>query len=576
MASICLIALLVIVAIHTKGKGDLLTSDSLYTGSLVFEGVNVDSVIARNFGVRPGAGVLVASEPTGHIVKAMGLKRGDIITALNDVKVDDVGILMDMMGGLAGGTLIKLNVLRHGKAITLNSNYSLYRYAPGEVDVRHILFVLAVFFIVFLLIFSGKGERTAMVSLGAVTMVVFGTYMGFFDQEKAFASINAGTLSLLVGMGFFAIFFEEARFFSFTAKKIAILSGGDRSKIMLFLCGMTYLFSMFVNNLSTILIIVPITLKVAEEFDIDVVPLLICEVIASNLGGASSMVGDFPNMLISSQGKLFFHDFIFFMFPICLIELLVLFFYMRHKGWIYDTAGTRGDGGKQQALITRMKEELSKDTQFDRKAVKKGLIVLSIVVVGFMLSGVIYISAPTIALAGGFFLLAFGGMDTKTMLRKTNFRDILFFASLFVMVGAVDASGALGAVSESVKFISGGNLLVQALLVLWISAFLTAFLNAGPTTALLIPIIFKFGVTYPHDYIWWALSLGVLAGSCSTLTGATAGAVTVTMLEDYQDTTKKNILKYPLSFRAYSEIGVPIMFLFLAISTVYILVLGII
>lgn len=554
----------------------MLKTDSRYTGSMVFEGVNVDAVIARQFGMREGRGVLVASEPAGHIAEAIGLRRGDIILALNDVPVNDVTALMDMMGGMIGGARAKFTIVRKGVTVTLSSGPTLYSgYQTDALSLGRVLFVLTVFLVVFLLVFLDKVDRTVMVSLGAVTMVVFGTYMGFFDQSKAFSSINAGTLSLLVGMGFFSIFFEQTNFFTFTARKIALFSRGDKTKVVLFLCGITYLFSMFVNNLSTILVIVPITFKIAEEFDMDIVPLLICEVIASNLGGASSMIGDFPNMLISSETNLLFHDFTFFMFPICFIELLALFVYMRRKGWISDATGKRLEAGKEHALVERLEREL-KSTDFDQRAVRKGLVLLSIVVVGFVLSDIIHISAPTIALTGGFLLLAFGGIEPKAILRKTNFRDVLFFASLFVMVGAVDASGALSAVSQSVKFISGGNLLLQALLILWVSAFLTSFLNAGPATALFIPIIFRFGMSYPHSYIWWALSLGVLAGSSSSLTGATAGAVTVTLVEDYKDSRKtKNALGGILSFRTYAEVGVPIMFLFLFISTAYIVILSI-
>lgn len=572
---ILLSVVIVIGAIVSTGKNAALRSNGAYLGSLVFEGVSVDAVIARQFGLRETRGVLVASQPTGRMAGVVGLKRGDIVLSLNSIPVNDVEALMSMMGGILASSGAEFTIVRGGVTRALRYTPSLFSGSDKTPDVRHIICVLAIFFVVFILIFLDKIDRTVMISLGAAVMVVLGTYMGFFDLTKALSSINLGTLSLLLGMGFFSIFFEETNFFSFTARKIAIFSGGDKTKVMLFLCGITYIFSLFVNNLSTILVIVPITLKIAEEFDMDVVPLLICEVIASNLGGASSMIGDFPNMLISSETRLIFHDFIFYMFPVCFIQLLALFAYMRRKGWIEDAASGRSAKDVKADVVERMRREL-KETQYDRKAVKKGLIFLSVVVLGFIFSEFIHISAPLIALMGGFMLLAFGGVDPKSIFRKTNFRDILFFASLFVMVGAIDASGALAAISGVVKFISGGNLLLQALLVMWIAAFFTSFLNAGPATALFIPIIFRLGVSYPHNYIWWALSLGVLAGSSATLTGATAGAVTVTMLEDYKDSAKKkHALGSILSFRTYAKVGVPIMFLFLAISTVYIVILNI-
>lgn len=572
---IALIFFLIGAAVISTGRREILNTDS-GGSSLAFEGVNVGRAIAQSFGLRDTRGVLVATEPKGSIAQSTGLHRGDIILAINGIPVNDVAVLMDIMTKMSGEPRVKFNVVRKGATLNLISGSSLYSGSQtGPLNTRNVLLVLAVFFAVFLLIFLDLAERTVMVSLGAVTLVIFGTYLGFFDQAKAFASINAGTLSLLVGMGFFAVFLEETNFFTFAARKIALHSKGDRTKVMFFLCGITYLFSMFVNNLSTILVIVPITLKICDEFDMDVVPLLICVVISSNLGGASSMIGDFPNMLISSEVGLLFHDFLFYMFPICFIQFLAMFFYMKRKKWIGNSADKEASTEKRMIALKQMKRALE-ETKLDQGAIQKGLAILSVVVVGFMLSDIIHISAPTIALAGGFSLLAFGGIDPKVILRKTNFRDILFFAALFVMVGAVDASGVLAVASRSMKMISGGSLLIQALLLLWVSAFLTSFLNAGPATALFIPIIFRLGITYPHNYIWWALSLGVLAGSCSTLTGATAGAVTATLMEDHEDSKNKgNSSKRTLSFRAYSQVGVPIMFLFLAISTVYIIMLNI-
>lgn len=574
---IALVFILIAIAVISTGRRGVFNIGSAPAGgSLIFEGINVDRAVARSFSLRNTNGVLVASEPTGSSAKSIGLHRGDVILALNSIPVNDVVVLMDMLSMMSGETHVKFTVVRDGSTQDLSPGSSLYSgFQTGPVNTRNILFVLIVFFVVFLVIFFDLVERTVMVSLGAVFIVILGTYLDFFDQSKAFASINIGTLALLVGMGFFAIFFEQTNFFAFTARKIALFSGGDRTKVMLFLCSITYVFSMFVNNLSTILVIVPIALKIADEFDMDVVPLLICVVISSNLGGASSMIGDFPNMLISSETKLIFHDFVFFMFPVCFIQLLAMFFYMKQKKWISNSADKDALAGKREVALEDIEQELKK-TKFNQKAVKKGLVILSIVVVGFIFSDMIHINAPTIALAGGFFLLAFGGIDPRIIFRNTNFRDVLFFAALFVMVGAVDASGAIAVVSQSVQLISGGNLLVQALLLLWVSAFLTSFLNAGPATALFIPIIFRLGVDYPHNYIWWALSLGVLAGSCSTLTGATAGAVTATLMEDYEDSkNKKNTSGRTLSFRAYSQVGVPIMFLFLAISTGYIVILSI-
>jgi Na+/H+ antiporter NhaD/arsenite permease-like protein len=220
--------------------------------------------------------------------------------------------------------------------------------------------------------------------------------------------------------------------------------------------------------------------------------------------------------------------------------------------------------------------------------------------VGFLLSDILNWSPAVIAIAGGIIALAFGGCEPFSLLRKVSIRDRLFFSGLFVLVGAAEASGALGYISEVIVHLSFGNTLILCLLLMWAGGFVTCFLNAGPTTALFLPIVLSFKIAAPHSLYWWSLSLGVCAGSSGTLVGATAGSVTATMIDRFikeqnestagsarnvqigstealrdpsnsADKDSQSLTK--LTFKEYASLGFPIMLIFLLISSIYVTVL---
>jgi hypothetical protein len=220
--------------------------------------------------------------------------------------------------------------------------------------------------------------------------------------------------------------------------------------------------------------------------------------------------------------------------------------------------------------------------------------------VGFLLSDILNWSPAVIAIAGGIIALALGGCEPFSLLQKVSIRDILFFSGLFVLVGAAEASGALAYISGVIVHLSFGNTLILCLLLMWVGAFVTCFLNAGPTTALFLPIVLSFKSAAPHSLYWWSLSLGVCAGSSGTLVGATAGGVTATMIDRFikeqnestsgsaeDDQTRsvgavadppkstnkdgQNLTK--LTFKEYASLGFPIMLIFLLTSSIYITVI---
>jgi Na+/H+ antiporter NhaD/arsenite permease-like protein len=411
---------------------------------------------------------------------------------------------------------------------------------------------------------------------------------------------------------------DEAGALEYLAKKITLATGGNSWRIMWLFCLVTYTISLVVNNLTTIMLMAPMVLSLSKYLNCNPKPFLISMIIASNLGGASTMVGDFPNILIGTETGLPFYQFTSYMLPICLLELLVLLVYLRFARpslfkAVVPLPSLAADGypkfeppdkdcpelsdpadgaDNNYALFSTMRSRMGKAIK-SRDTLRRGLIILAVVIAGFLLSDFMKWSPAIIALLGGIIALAFGGCEPLSLLRKVSVRDVLFFSGLFVLVGAAEASGTLGYISEAIVHLSFGNTLALCLLLMWAGAFVTCFLNAGPTTALFLPIVLSFKSAAPHSLYWWSLSLGICAGSSGTLIGATAGSVTATMIDrfikkqdepadapdevlgsDLSNSADKNgYCLTKLTFKEYASLGLPIMVIFLLISSIYITVL---
>jgi Na+/H+ antiporter NhaD/arsenite permease-like protein len=307
------------------------------------------------------------------------------------------------------------------------------------------------------------------------------------------------------------------------------------------------------------------------------------------------------------------------MLPICLFELFLLLIYLRivRPSLLKYEANSKNSSAAAAPLqsakpneyedcalwdtdfpeLTARGDSQRNDSQFfhairqslpraikNRKALRRGLIILAGVIVGFFLADSLNCSPAIIALAGGIIALTFGACEPLSLLQKVSIRDILFFSGLFVLVGAAEAAGALNYISDIIVRLSFGNILVLCLLLMWTGAFVTCFLNAGPTTALFLPVVFSFKSAAPHNLYWWALSLGVCAGSSGTLAGATAGSVTATMIDRFikkekgvsmtPTSTDEDDGRYTkLTFQEYGAVGFPIMLIFLLISSIYVAVI---
>ncbi len=581
------------------------------------ETIPLNPVIATHMSAGRSRGELVNHIGNNTPVESAGLRRGDVILSINDTRIADRASFDAIAPQLCQESPLELTVLRDGQEKVMSVSWDNGVYVrPAGGSLAEVVLVLLIFALMYFFVYKNVFDRVVLFVLGAIVVAITGHYLGFYDQDQMAAALlsKIDVLCFIVGMHLVCGVLEEAGTIEYLAKKITLTTKGNAWRIMALFCIITYALSLVVNNLTTIMLMAPMVLRLSKYLDCDPKPFLTSMIVASNLGGASTMVGDFPNMLIGAEIGLPFKDFLRFMLPICLLQLVVLLVYLRLsqagffksvkgknspqkaqrksvqassqsdeyldcQSWLTDypeledgNIAARGDG----SFFENIKQGLS-ETITNPKAMKRGLAILAAVTVGFFLSDWLNCSPAIIALVGGIVALVFGACNPVSLMQKVGIKDILFFSGLFVLVGAAEAAGALDYVTQSVVQLSFGNVLILTLILMWTAAFGTCFLNAGPATALFLPVVLAFKSAAPHHLYWWALSLGVCAGSSGTLSGATAGSVTASMLdrfmkkEDAEQDNGKPTSKYgKLTFQEFAKIGLPIMFIFLLISSIYI------
>ena len=415
---------------------------------------------------------------------------------------------------------------------------------------------ILVFVIVFAQIYFGTLDRRIAVLLGAGTIFVYGLMAGFMTPRMVIDSIYFEVLALVFGMSAISMLLARSGLFSLIAKRTVTRAMGNGWWVMVSLSLVTYSLSLAVNNMATMVVILPVTLTVCLQMKLNPAPLLIAEIIASNLGGASTMVGDFPNMIISSVGSLHFIDFIGGMMAPCVMLLAVMLCYFQVHRAKFDPESS--SSGAKIKLTPDFEEPV-----VDRRLMNIGLTILSMVLVGFLFTEVIGLRPGWIAVTAGAFVLIFAGRGWETdWFTACGGQDILFFVGLFIMVGGLVAAGTLDGVLWFIENISGGNSLPMMLVLMWVAAVSTIFLNAGAATAFFIPVATNLNEVLADPTVYWALSLGVLAGSSAALTGATAGPVASSHLDrfvkDHPEMRNYMTTGAQLDFLGYLRWGIPI------------------
>ncbi len=390
---------------------------------------------------------------------------------------------------------------------------------------------LIIFIISYIMIFSGKIDRTTAALFGVFLMLTVGYAMHFMNFEEALNYVDWQVILLLFGMMTFVGQLARTGFFKYLGIKAIKLSKGNPWLIFVYLSLITTFVSMLIDNVTTILLMIPLTIEIAELLEINPVPVILGEAVLSNVGGVATMIGDPPNILIAYASGYSFNDFIIHLFLPVLVILGVGLLISRilYKGWIKTKA-------KNVEELMKLNPE---DYVKDRKTMHYLLIILLGMVFFFALQGYLQISPAFVALVGGTLALLLTLEDPKKAFEAVEWSTLVFFIGLFILVGGLDKTGLLNDLAEGLSSISS-NPVVAAAIILWVSGITSSFVDNIPITAAFIPVVGVMTETYHTGLLWWALALGVGLGGNITPIGSSAGVVSLSLSKRYGYTIGNN------------------------------------
>ncbi len=393
------------------------------------------------------------------------------------------------------------------------------------------------------LIFSEKLNRTIVGLLGAVLMVGLGKLLDFYSESQAIASIDFNTLGLLSGMMILVSLLEPTGFFQFLAVWAGHVSRGHPVRLLILLGTVTTVVSMFLDNVTTVVLIAPVTILICEILGTNPTPYLIAEALLSNTGGVSTMVGDPPNVLIASAAGFSFGDFLTHSLPVVLVAWLLALWVLR-----YLFRRELAANPKNAAAVLKLNPRESLD---DPKTARRVLVVLGLAILMFFFEETLHLSPAFVALSAAAIALVWVRPEVNAVLRRVEWSVLVFFGALFVMVGGLEASGVLGGIVTLLEKIYAIPPVLFGLVLLWFSAVLSAFVDNVPITIALIPVLQGLeahGVNVLP--LWWALAFGAGFGGNGTIIGSTANIVVASISERTRS---------PITAKLWNKRGLPVM-----------------
>lgn len=402
------------------------------------------------------------------------------------------------------------------------------------------------------LIFSEKFNRTIVGMAGAVLIVGLGKLLHFYDEAEAIAAIDFNTIGLLLGMMILVALLEPTGFFQFLAVWAGRLSRGRSVWLLILLGTITTVVSMFLDNVTTVVLIAPVTILICEILGISPIPYLMAEALLSDTGGVATLVGDPPNMLIASAAGFSFNDFLTHSLPIVLVVWVValglLCYLFRHELAIHPP-------NMDAVLKLDPVESLE-----DWKTARRVLIVLAGAILFFFLENLLDASPAFIALAAASTALVWVRPNLQEILRHIEWSVLLFFAALFVMVGGLDAAGVLTSVVSALDWLDGIPPILFGVILIWLVAGLSAVVDNVPITIAFIPVIQGLGARGMDIYpLWWALAFGAGFGGNGTIIGSTANIVVASLSER---------TRTPISSALWNKRGLPVMLATCAVASI--------
>lgn len=400
-------------------------------------------------------------------------------------------------------------------------------------------------------IMTEKIHRTAAAIAGAILLIL----TGVLSVESGFSYVDGNTLGVLIGMMLFVTVVKNSGIFEYIAIRAAKAVKGRPWALMALFIVITALLSAFLDNVTTVLLIGPMTLAITNMLKLNPVPFFMTQILAANIGGTATLIGDPPNIMIGSAAGLSFNDFILSTGPAVLLVMLatVACFYFIYGRKLQVTQEAR-------EIILGLDET---KTIKDRPLLIKSVVMIVLVVLGFVFHAQLHLESCTIALTAAAIMLLIGRQDLEETVAGVEWTTILFFTGLFVVVGGLQETGVIQLLADWLMSATHGSLALTLVIILWFSALISAFLDNIPFVATLIPLILAMGNSgMDIAPLWWAVSLGACLGGNGTLIGASANVVLSGI------STRHG---YPITFASYLKVGFPLMLVSILISTAYLL-----
>ena len=412
----------------------------------------------------------------------------------------------------------------------------------------------AIFIVTFYAILSGKFDRSIAGFAGAMAMVVAGLALGFYSQEAAFGTIDFNVMGLLLGMMVIVSVCKKTGFFSYVAIKTVKASGGSPLRLMIMLGCITAFLSMALDNVTTIILIIPITILVCDILGINPLPMIVSEIVLSNIGGVGTMIGDPPNMMIASSAGFSFNDFIAHLFPIVLVAMVLSFAVL--------ATVFRKDMKKPPKDFRPILDIDERQAIKDGKSLRKVIVALLIVFALFIAQKKFGLHHSFIALLGAGVVLVLVRPNIEEVIKDVEWPVLIFFSSLFVLIGGLEHSGLLNIIAKQVARLASLNYNLAKVSLLWISGLSSALVGAIPFTTSMLPVIKSVGALGQETgSLWWVLALGVGFGGCGTPIGTMAGVVGLSMSER---------TRTPIGFRTWLKTATIVMLVNLIFVTILI------
>lgn len=410
---------------------------------------------------------------------------------------------------------------------------------------------IIVFLVVIIAIMTEKVHRSAAALAGAVVLLL----TRVLDFDAAVGYIDFNTIGVLIGMMLFVAVVKNSGLFEYIAIKAAKMAKGDPWKIMAAFIVITAFLSGFLDNVTTVLLVGPMTITIARMLRINPVPFLITQIFASNIGGTATLIGDPPNIMIGSAAGLTFIDFVANTGIVAVVSIVVLLIAMK---FLYGTK-MKADA---EAIESVAHLDESKAIE-DHGLLVKSIVMVVIVVFAFIFHSQIGVDTATIALTCAAVMMVIGGQDIDDIISEVEWSTILFFTMLFIVVGGMVETGVIGELANVVLNVASGHQIIMMMILLWASALFSSVLDNIPFVATLIPLVTALGESgVDIEPLWWAISLGACFGGNGTLIGASANVVLSGI---------SNKHGYPITFATYTKVGFPVMIMTVVLSTIFLL-----